>query len=102
MRLGGECNQITDSVVARTGGELGMKGEPAQRRDASSAAPPDRQLSVVDIATSGKEFRARNAIHDVNDTPLAVKPFPVFPFIPVASTIIHVQHTECPTAARTV
>ena len=23
MRLGGECNQITDSVVARTGGKLG-------------------------------------------------------------------------------
>ena len=42
MRLGGECHQITDSVVARTGGKLGMKGERAQRRIAASAAAPDR------------------------------------------------------------
>src|SRR5215472_2595176 len=42
MRLGGECNQITYSVVARTSGKLGMKGESAQRRIAASAAAPDR------------------------------------------------------------
>ena len=97
MSFGGECDQITDSVVARTDGKFGVKSEPAQRRIAASAAARDRQLSAVDIATSGKEFRARNAIHDVNDAPLAVKPFPVFPSIPGASAIIHVKDTESPT-----
>ena len=97
MSLGGECDQITDSVVARTDGKFGMKSEPAQRRIAASAAARDRQLSAVDIATSGKEFCARNTIHDVNHAPLAVKPFPVFPSVPRASTIIHVKDTESPT-----
>ena len=81
MSFGGECDQIADSVVARTDGEFGVKSEPAQRRIAASAAARDRQLSAVDIATSGKEFCARNAIHDVNDAPLGAadgRPLPSF------------------------
>src|SRR5262249_51358813 len=39
-------------------------------------------------------FRTRNAIYNVDDAPLAVEPFPVFPAITGASTIIHVKDTE--------
>ena len=73
----GERLQVRDAVVAGAGGEVVVERQRAQRRVPAGAATTDQQPFAVDVALVRQVSGGVDAVHGVDDAPVAVQPLAI-------------------------
>src|SRR6185295_11956955 len=91
-----ERAQVADPEIGAAGIELVGERERGKRREAGGAAAADGLSGAVDQALVGEELRARHAVVDVDDAPLALEPLAVRLAVAGRAAVVHVENGEAP------
>ena len=90
--------EVADPVVARAGPEDVVEGERGEGGVAARAPAPDREPGGVRAAGLGEVQRARDAVLDVDHSPLAVESLAIRAAVAGAPPVVDVEDREA--AAR--
>jgi hypothetical protein len=77
MRVLGEQHKIADAIKARARLEEVERRQRGERGEAPGAAAANDEARAIDESLSGKMFRGRRAILDIDDAPLTVEPLAI-------------------------
>src|SRR6516165_9215791 len=87
-----ERSRVAHAVVACAALEEIPKHERRKRRVASGAAAGNDDALVVDGALAGQEFRAVDAVIDVDDAPVSIEPLPIGAAETGTAAVIDIEH----------
>src|SRR6476659_482735 len=94
MSVLGQRFDIADAEMTRARLENSSECQGAQRRVAAGAAAANHQAIAVDFSAVNQPARSVHTIIDVDNSPLALQPFPISPAITGTAAVVNIKHCD--------